>query len=87
MVYELGTIIGMGLSGFILAYAGTKGTLFIGGIFFIIASLFNCAMKVPETQGYESQSKLNWWKSYISSFRYFKQNPAFFMPYVSQMII
>ncbi|GAA4659149.1 MFS transporter [Bartonella pachyuromydis] len=87
MVYELGTIMGMGVSGFILAYAGTKGTLLIGGIFFIIAGLFNFAMKVPETRGYESQNKLNWWKSYISSFHYFKQNPVLFMPYVSQMII
>ncbi|WP_273720153.1 MULTISPECIES: MFS transporter [unclassified Bartonella] len=87
MVYELGTIIGMGLSGFILAYAGTKGTLLIGGIFFIIAGLFNFAMKVPEMGKYENQNKLNWWKSYISSFRYFKQNPVLFMPYISQMII
>ncbi len=48
MIYELGTIIRMGLSGFILAYTGTKGTLLIGGIFFIIAGLFNFAMKVPK---------------------------------------
>ncbi|WP_273759694.1 MFS transporter [Bartonella sp. ML70XJBT.G] len=87
MVYELGTIVGMGVSGFILTYAGTKGTLLIGGIFFIIAGLFNLAMKVPEMRKYENQNKLNWWKSYIASFHYFKQNPALFMPYVSQMII
>lgn len=87
MVYELGNIMGMGVSGFILAYAGTKGTLLIGGIFFIIAGLFNLAMKVPEMRKYESQSKLDWWKSYIASLRYFKQNRALFMPYVNQMII
>lgn len=87
MVYELGTIIGMGLSGFILAYAGIQGTLLIGRIFFIIAGLFNFAMKVPETGGYEEQSQQNWWENYISSLRYFKQNPALFISYISQMII
>ncbi|WP_019220014.1 MFS transporter [Bartonella florencae] len=87
MVYELGTIIGMGLSGFILAYAGTKGALLIGGIFFIIAGLFNFAMKVPKNKRSKNQSKQNWWANYTASLHYFKQNPVLFMPYVSQMII
>ncbi|WP_317992707.1 MFS transporter [Bartonella gliris] len=87
MVYELGTIIGMGFSGFILAYAGTKGTLLTGGIFFILASFFNFAMKVPKNRRSKSQNQQNWWENYISSLRYFKQNPVLFMPYMSQMII
>nr|WP_244428375.1 MFS transporter [Bartonella birtlesii] len=87
MVYELGTIIGMGFSGFILACAGTKETLLIGGIFFVIAGLFNFAMKVPKTRRSKSQNKINWWKNYTTSLRYFKQNPVLFMPYISQMII
>ncbi|WP_156851407.1 MFS transporter [Bartonella refiksaydamii] len=87
MVYELGAILGMGLSGFILAYAGIKGALLIGGILFIVAGLFNFFMKVPKTRGSESQNQQNWWENYISSLRYFKQNPALFMPYMSQMII
>lgn len=87
MVYELGAIIGMGLSGFILAYAGTKGALLIGGILFIIAGLFNFVMKVPKTRRSENQNQQNWWESYISSLRYFKQNPVLFIPYMSQMII
>ncbi|GAA5097195.1 hypothetical protein GCM10023260_06860 [Bartonella acomydis] len=87
MVYELGTIIGMGFSGFILAFAGTKGTLLIGGIFFIIAGLFNVAMKVPKSRRSKSQSNSNWWENYTASLRYFKQNPVLFMPYMSQMII
>ncbi|WP_019220762.1 MFS transporter [Bartonella senegalensis] len=87
MVYEFGTIIGMGLSGFILTYAGIKGTLLIGGTFSIIAGLFNFAMKVPKTGGFERQNQQNLWKNYTESLRYFKQNPALFMPYMSQMII
>lgn len=87
MVYELGMIIGMGLSGFILSYAGTKGALLIGGIFLIIAGFLNLVMKVPKTKRYKSQDQQNWWESYISSLHYFKQNPTLFMPYISQMII
>ncbi|WP_375654694.1 MFS transporter [Bartonella sp. AA83SXKL] len=87
MVYELGTIVGMGLSGFILSYAGTKGTLLIGGIFFIIAGLFNFAMKVPKNRRSKNQNQQNWWENYTASLHYFKQNPALFVPYISQMII
>ncbi|PIT70428.1 MFS transporter [Bartonella tribocorum] len=87
MVYELGTIVGMGLSGFVLSYAGTKGALLIRGMFLIIAGLFNLGMKVPKTKRYESQDQQNWWESYIASLHYFKQNPVLFMPYISQMII
>ncbi|WP_375626618.1 MFS transporter [Bartonella sp. MU37NMGALS] len=87
MVYELGTIAGMGLSGLILFYAGTKGTLLIGGIFFIIAGLFNFAMKVPKNRRSKNQNQQNWWENYTASLHYFKQNPALFVPYVSQMII
>ncbi|WP_375621942.1 MFS transporter [Bartonella sp. TT119HLJHH] len=87
MVYELGTIVGMGLSGLILAYAGIKGTLLIGGIFFIIAGLFNFAMKVPKNRRSKNQNQQNWWENYTASLHYFKQNPALFVPYISQMII
>ncbi|WP_375680144.1 MULTISPECIES: MFS transporter [unclassified Bartonella] len=87
MVYEFGTIVGMGLSGFILSYAGTKGTLLIGGIFFIIAGLFNFAMKVPKNRRSKKQNQQNWWENYTASLHYFKQNPALVIPYISQMII
>ncbi|WP_375645692.1 MFS transporter [Bartonella sp. TT29SHDZB] len=87
MVYELGTIVGMGLSGLILAYAGIKGTLLIGGIFFILAGLFNFAMKVPKNRRSKNQNQQNWWENYTASLHYFKQNPALFVPYISQMII
>uniref|UniRef100_UPI0035CF406E MFS transporter n=1 Tax=Bartonella sp. AP57NXGY TaxID=3243497 RepID=UPI0035CF406E len=87
MVYEFGTIVGMGLSGFILSYAGTKGTLLIGGIFFILAGLFNFAMKVPKNRKSKNQNQQNWWENYTASLHYFKQKPALFVPYISQMII
>nr|WP_246054775.1 MFS transporter [Bartonella massiliensis] len=85
MVYELGTIIGMGLSGFILVYVGIKGALLMGGIFFIIAGLFNFAMKVPKPRRSKNQNQQNWWENYTASLHYFKQNPVLFMPYISQI--
>ncbi len=60
MIYEFGTIVGMDLSGLILSYKGTKGTLLIGGIFFIIAGLFNFAMKVPKNRRSKNQNQQNW---------------------------
>ncbi|MDD9334115.1 MAG: MFS transporter, partial [Bartonella sp.] len=48
IVYELDTILGLGLSRVILSYAGIKETLLTGSIFFITAGLFNFTMKVPK---------------------------------------
>ncbi|EOF6510128.1 MFS transporter [Salmonella enterica] len=87
MVYEFGTIVGMGLSGFILAVVGIKGTLLIGGILFIIAGLFNLAMRTVVTSENANKQSGSWWYNYTSSLRYFKSKPALFMPYMSQMII
>lgn len=87
MVYELGTIIGMGLSGFILAFVGMKGTLLTGGALFILAGLFSLVMRVPKTSHSEGNDQQNWWQSYVSSLRYFKNHPVLFMPYMNQMII
>ncbi|MGF7157795.1 Na+/melibiose symporter-like transporter [Bartonella heixiaziensis] len=44
-------------------------------------------MKIPKNQRSKNQNQQNWWKNYTASLRYFKQNPALFMPYISQMII
>ncbi|EJF86027.1 MFS transporter [Candidatus Bartonella washoeensis] len=87
MLYELCAILGMGLSRFILSYAGIKGTFLIGGIFFIIADLFNFIMKMLKNQRSQSKNQKNWWGNYIVSLRYFKKNPTFFMPCISQIII
>jgi len=87
MVYEFGTIVGMGWSGFMLAIVGIKGTLFIGGVLFIIAGILNLAMRRPAVTENKASQNESWWASYISSLRYFKSKPDLFMPYMSQMII
>ncbi|WP_455474332.1 MFS transporter [Bartonella sp. B30(2025)] len=86
MIYELGTIAGMALSGFILAYTGIKATLLIGGIFFIIAGFFNIVMTRFGITQNKSENQQRWWDSYISSLNYFRQNPVLFVPYMNQMI-
>lgn len=87
MVYEFGTIAGMGISGFVLAYAGIEGALMAGGSLFIIAGLLNLAMQAPVKIKDIKHNKESWWQSYMSSVRYFKQTPLLFMPYINQMII
>ncbi|ADP10480.1 major facilitator family transporter [Erwinia sp. Ejp617] len=87
MVYEFGTIAGMGTSGFILVYAGIEGALMAGGGLFILAGFFNLAMQTPVNLPDESHHQENWWQSYMSSLRYFKKSPLLFMPYINQMII
>ncbi len=87
MVYEFGTIVGMGVSGVILTVAGIKGTLLIGGVLFIIAGIFNLAMRSASSSESEKVQDGNWWYSYTSSLKYFKSKPELFMPYMSQMII
>jgi MFS family permease len=87
MVYEFGTIAGMGVSGFILAYTGSQSTLMLGGVFLIIASLFSLAMRVPDKVKSKNTLQENVWQNYTSSLIYFKQHPVLFMPYMNQMII
>jgi len=87
MIYELGTIIGMGISGFIMLMAGIKGTLFIGGVLFILAGLFNLAMRAPPRGDAEAAAEPGFWGSYIESLRYFRQRRALFIPYAIQMLI
>ncbi|PIT69478.1 MFS transporter [Bartonella tribocorum] len=89
MVYEFGTIIGMGISGLILYFAGMENTLLIGGVFFIIAGLFNFALTPVFTPDNEEGSRpaQNWWQSYISALGYFRRTPELYMPYLTQMLI
>lgn len=89
MVYEFGTIIGMGTSGLILYFAGMENTLFIGGGFFIIAGLLNFVLTPVFTAEQEKSSKLaqSWWQSYLSGLNYFRRTPELYMPYLTQMLI
>ena len=41
MLYELGTIIGMGISGFLVLCLGIMNTLALGGLLFLLAGVFN----------------------------------------------
>ena len=45
LLYELGTGIGMGVSGYLIIYLGSYVTMLIGGVLFVCASIFNMLMK------------------------------------------
>lgn len=87
MIYELGTIIGMGISGFILLIAGIKGTLFLGGVLFILAGLLNWLMRSPQQSRAGENESAGLWADYVDSLRYFRRHANLFTPYAIQMLV
>ncbi|EHU8077116.1 MFS transporter [Vibrio cholerae] len=87
MVYEFGTIIGMGISGILITTLGIKNTLMTGGFLFILAGVFNLLIKSPKQKNNNEEVKQSWWQDYCDSLRYFRQNPHLFAPYLNQMLI
>lgn len=77
MLYELGTIIGMGVSGFLVLYLGLMNTLALGGLLFLLAGLFNWLMqcKPEDCYGIPNKEKSSFIEDYINSLKYLKDNP------------
>lgn len=87
MVYEFGTILGMGISGLIIHSFGMYGALMLGGVLFLVAGIFNMLMRKVASK-YESKIENNsLLKDYLESLRYFKRTPVLYVPYFSQAII
>ena len=87
MVYEFGTIIGMGISGVLIATIGMKGTLMTGGCLFILAGVFNLLMKSPQKKNDPSATAQSWWQDYCDSLRYLRKTPSLLAPYINQMVV
>lgn len=89
MLYELGTIIGMGASGFLVLYLGLKCTLAFGGLLFILAGLFNWRMQCNSEQCYGTpdKEKSSFKDDYVSSLNYLKDNPRLLGIYSIQTCI
>jgi MFS family permease len=77
MLYELGTIIGMGVSGFLVLYLGLMNTLALGGLLFLLAGVFNWLMqcKPEDCYGIPNKEKSSFIEDYINSLKYLKNNP------------
>ncbi|KTD35456.1 drug:proton antiporter [Legionella moravica] len=89
MLYELGTIIGMGMSGFLVLYLGLMNTLALGGLLFLLAGAFNWLMKCkPEhCYGTPDKEKSSFIEDYASSINYLKDNPRLLGIYSIQTCI
>ncbi|WP_186646489.1 MFS transporter [Fluviispira vulneris] len=89
MLYEFGTIIGMGVSGVLIYYLNTIGTLALGGAFFIISGLFNYLMKYNPINNFNKfqTKKQTFLNDYIDSLKYIARNPSLIGVYLTQMII
>ena len=76
MLYELGTIIGMGMSGFLILYLGIMNTLALGGFLFLLAGVFNWLMhcKSSDCYGMINKEKNSFIDDYVSSLKYLKNN-------------
>ena len=87
MVYEFGTIIGMGISGVLITTLGIKNTLTMGGCLFIAAGIFNLLINAPKQQVNDEAIRQSWWQDYCDALRYFRQTPGLLVPYITQMLI
>lgn len=89
MLYELGTIIGMGVSRFLVLYLGLMNTLALGGLLFLLAGIFNWLMqcKPEHCYGTPNKEKSSFVDDYVSSLHYLKDNPRLLGIYAIQTCI
>lgn len=89
MLYELGTIIGMGVSGFLVLYLGLINALALGGLLFLLAGIFNWLMqcKPEHCYGTPNKEKTSFIDDYVSSLNYLKDNPSLLGIYAIQTCI
>ena len=84
MVYEIGTVLGMGLSGVLIHFLGIAKVLFLGGVIFIIAGLFNAIMKYSHKK---IISNNNYIKDSLDSLWYLKKRKEVIYIYIVQSLI
>lgn len=89
MLYELGTIIGMGVSGFLVLYLGLMNTLALGGLLFLLAGIFNWLMqcKPEHCYGTPNKEKTSFVDDYVRSLHYLRDNPRLLGIYSIQTCI
>lgn len=89
MLYELGTIIGMGISGFLVLYLGLMNTLALGGLLFLLAGVFNWLMrcKPEDCYGTPNEEKSSLIGDYMSSLNYLKDNSRLVGIYLIQTCV
>lgn len=84
MIYEVGTVLGMGISGILIYFLGTEKVLFIGGLLFIIAGLLNAMMHYSHKIIHNKQNSI---KEYFDSLLYLKERKKIILIYLVQASI
>lgn len=85
VIYEMGFILGLGLSGLVLARWGMNALLMVGAVLMLISGgLMLCLRAAPIAP---SKHKLAIWQDYRLAWRYFVQTPVLYQPYAMQVII
>ena len=87
MLYEIGTVLGMGISGVLIVIFGITGTLFIGGIIFLfscIAILYLPFIKQPIKE--EKKSSLPG-MAFLHSLKYLVESTTLIGVYIMQIFV
>lgn len=90
MLYELGTIVGMGVSGFLLVYFGVDGTFAVGGVCFVVAAFFNGLMRYQSAKAVAdtpSGQQAGFIADYLAALVYLRKHPFLIKIYSVQMLI
>lgn len=89
ILYELGTGVGIGISGGLIVWLGSHVTMMIGGIFFVFASFFNIAMKYNKS--YNSRpTKVSFsiiFRDYFFIVKYLRLQQKLIPIYLTQMLL
>lgn len=89
ILYELGTGVGMGISGGLIVWFGSYVTMMIGGILFILASIFNIVMKYNKSLN-EDRAQVSFsmlFGDYFFIFKYLKSQQRLIPIYLAQMLL
>ncbi len=90
MLYEIGGVIAIGMSGWLLYVFGDKLTMLLGGVFFLIAGFCNVLMlykheKIPSTKN--DNLFIIFLNDYKLAFEYLSINKHLFSIYIIQMLV
>lgn len=92
VVYELGFILGLGLSGVMLLYVAIDNLLVVAGVLMVLSGLMIFRLKTkksakPNAQTSHKVAKTTWYQDFNQSLIYLKNSPLLWLPYATQVVI
>lgn len=86
VVYELGFILGLGLSGVMLLYVAIDNLLVVAGVLMVLSGMMIFRLKTKNTQPPKTE-KTAWYQDFAQSLSYLKHHPLLLLPYSTQVVI